>query len=83
MEGIGGPQGMRSLNTYDYVPGGGDPGRVGGGTYTNPRGDGNSDPTIQVCLLAHAHTHTHTLSEILSQHPRGTHVVTMSALFLP
>jgi hypothetical protein len=38
---------MRSLNTYDYVPGGGDPGRVGGGTYTNPRGDGNRDPTIQ------------------------------------
>lgn len=48
MEGLGGPQGMRSLNTYDYVPGGGDPGRVGGGTYTNPRGDGNRDPTIQV-----------------------------------
>jgi hypothetical protein len=21
MEGLGGPQGMRSLNTYDYVPG--------------------------------------------------------------
>ena len=51
MEGIGGPQGMRSLNTYDYVPGGGDPGRVGGGTYTNPRGDGNRDPTIQVGFL--------------------------------
>ncbi len=38
---------MRELNTYDYIPGGGDPGRVGGGTYTNPRGDGNRDPTIQ------------------------------------
>jgi hypothetical protein len=51
MEGLGGPQGMRSLNTYDYVPGGGDAGRVGGGTYTNPRGDGNRDPTIQVGMF--------------------------------
>jgi hypothetical protein len=47
MEGIGGPQSLRSIHTNDYVPGGGDPGRVGGGTYTNPRGDGNRDPTIQ------------------------------------
>jgi hypothetical protein len=43
----GQPQTSRELNTYDYIPGGGDPGRVGGGTYTNPRGDGNRDPTIQ------------------------------------
>lgn len=39
---------MRELNTYDVIPNGGDPGRTGGGTYTNPRGDGNRDPTIQV-----------------------------------
>lgn len=54
MEGLGGPQGMRALNTYDVIPGGGDPGRVGGGTYTNPRGDGNRDPTIQVCMACRA-----------------------------
>lgn len=47
MDGLGGPQSNRSLNEYGYVPGGGDPGRIGGGTYTNPRGDGNRDPTIQ------------------------------------
>lgn len=38
---------MRELNEPGYTPGSGDAGRVGGGTYTMPRGSGNMDPTIQ------------------------------------
>ena len=47
MLGIGGSQNLRSVHTNGYAPGEGDMGRVGGGTYTLPRGDGNRDPTIQ------------------------------------
>jgi hypothetical protein len=47
MEGIGWPHNLCSIHANDYIPSGGDPGRVGGGSYTNLRWDGNRDPTIQ------------------------------------
>lgn len=40
----------RSLNTLGSA-GNGDPGMVGGGTYTNLGGNNRNDPTIQVRFL--------------------------------
>lgn len=36
-----------SNNAIGAIPGGGDPGMIGGGTYTMPSGDNRKDPTIQ------------------------------------
>ena len=38
---------IRSENNLGAIPGGGDPGMIGGGTYTMPAGDNRKDPTIQ------------------------------------
>jgi hypothetical protein len=37
----------RANNTLGAIPNYGDPGMVGGGTYTMPGGDNRKDPTIQ------------------------------------